>query len=350
VLFASVEVGEDSLGFILNISEGGLCVQTAQEVAEGRPLQLRFQSLQSQGWVEAQGKIVWKNDAKTLAGIEFLDLSPEARKEVQTWLSFGDSLQDLRENFAEGEQSRREAPEETDARAVDAAVELESAAIAEANSRSFREHEFKAALEAASEDLPADAHSAVPVFREAPPDSATARRISPAAAMAVFFCAIALALLAYRHGNFGGYVRNWLRQKTTAQLPAPSGVNPSEAAAERPQTSSFAGATRSLPTHPDAPSAARQMPTAKPASSTASQVSTSTTFALQVAAMREEENANHLAESLRSKKFPVAVSKRPGEKLYKVFVGPYFDLTAVRSAQSALAKDGIPSLIRHATP
>lgn len=45
VLFASIQVGEDATGFILNISEGGLCVQTAQEIPADQPVRLRFQSL-----------------------------------------------------------------------------------------------------------------------------------------------------------------------------------------------------------------------------------------------------------------------------------------------------------------
>jgi cell division septation protein DedD len=76
----------------------------------------------------------------------------------------------------------------------------------------------------------------------------------------------------------------------------------------------------------------------------------SSKFALQVAAMREEENAQRLAEALRSKNFPVSVSKRNNEHLYKVIVGPYPDIPSVRSAEAALKKEGITPIPKRWTP
>ena len=96
VLFASVQLDEGTEGFILNISEGGLCVQTARGIVGEWLSQLRFQRFQSSGWVTAQGWVVWRNEEKTVAGVEFVDLSTEARQEIRKWLYFGASLQELR--------------------------------------------------------------------------------------------------------------------------------------------------------------------------------------------------------------------------------------------------------------
>jgi hypothetical protein len=75
VLFASIELGKTFRGFILNASEGGLCVQAAREIVADEPLELRFQSVQPGAWVEARGRIAWRNETRTVAGIEFVDLT-----------------------------------------------------------------------------------------------------------------------------------------------------------------------------------------------------------------------------------------------------------------------------------
>src|SRR5580700_4384785 len=96
VLFAYAELGHDVGGVILNFSEGGFCVQTTAEIVAEPPLPVRFQSFQSGGWVEAKGRIAWRNETKTVTGIEFVDIAEEACQEIRKWLGFGESLQELR--------------------------------------------------------------------------------------------------------------------------------------------------------------------------------------------------------------------------------------------------------------
>jgi hypothetical protein len=88
VLFAYAELGHDVGGVILNFSEGGFCVQTTAEIVAEPPLPVRFQSFQSGGWVEAKGRIAWRNETKTVTGIEFVDIAEEARQEIRKWLGF----------------------------------------------------------------------------------------------------------------------------------------------------------------------------------------------------------------------------------------------------------------------
>ena len=99
VLFASIQLGKNLRGFILNASEGGVCVQTAREIPGDEPLDLRFQSVRPGAWVQARGRVVWKNETNTVAGLEFVDNNNEIAKEVRHWLSFGESLQELRGNW-----------------------------------------------------------------------------------------------------------------------------------------------------------------------------------------------------------------------------------------------------------
>src|SRR5580704_10430712 len=96
VLFASIQLGKNLQGFILNASEGGVCVQTAREIVGDEPLDLRFQSVRPGSWVNARGRIVWKNESNTVAGLQFLDADKEIAGEVRNWLNFGESLQELR--------------------------------------------------------------------------------------------------------------------------------------------------------------------------------------------------------------------------------------------------------------
>ena len=99
VLFASIQLGKNLQGFILNASEGGVCVQTAREIPGDEPLDLRFQSVRPGGWVQARGRVVWKNETNTVAGLQFVDNNNEIAREVRHWLSFGESLQELRGNW-----------------------------------------------------------------------------------------------------------------------------------------------------------------------------------------------------------------------------------------------------------
>ena len=96
VLFASIQLGKNLQGFILNASEGGVCVQTAREIVGDEPLDLRFQSVRPGAWVNARGRIVWKNESNTVAGLQFVDADKEIAGEVRNWLNFGESLQELR--------------------------------------------------------------------------------------------------------------------------------------------------------------------------------------------------------------------------------------------------------------
>jgi cell division septation protein DedD len=335
-LFASIQVGENTPGFILNISEGGLCVQTARKISCDWPLRLRFQSLQSHGWVEAQGKIVWNNETNTLAGIEFVDLAPEARNEVQTWLSFGNSLQELRGNWA---ADRAGMPTPTDA---DTGPQDSSAGVREYAVVSL--WDSCASHPQDSAQAKAEPEPAAPLLDETPASPAPVRQTPAFAVFAIALGLIFLAALAGQHAYLGRGVESLFSNKTAASVqglpstrsPAPAAEIPTPSAASQPPPPAF-------------PSEAGK-PTLPPNPIPYARAKAGSKFALQVAAMREEENANQLAESLRSKNYPASVSRRPGDHLYKVLVGPYADSQSARSVQDALEKEGIQPLVKRWTP
>jgi PilZ domain len=72
-----LELENDNAGIILNISESGLAMQVVRSLPDDSLPQMRFQLAQSETWVEARGRIASINDAKTRAGVEFVELPEE---------------------------------------------------------------------------------------------------------------------------------------------------------------------------------------------------------------------------------------------------------------------------------
>jgi cell division septation protein DedD len=367
VLFAAVQVGENTTGLILNISEGGICVQTAQDIASNGALPLRLQSLRSMGWIEAQGRVVWRNDEKHVAGIEFVGIAEAARQEVQAWLSFGDSLQELRGTWA-GDRAATGTPQPSETQSMNAHAggqQVEPEYVEqEPEEREYVEQEYadlpasdsgddggSARSEARAETEPdnqtgGDPDGAPDIFDRTSAGNTANRRSFPLLASAAVLV-ILLALAAGRYDTLSHRIAGWFAKKSAA----PSGDAPLAQAPSKITESPHAPA-------PPLPVAAAPPPLAAgngkvgvvPGPNVPLLPAAGGKFALQVAAMREEENAKQLEESLQSKNFAAFVSKRPGDHLYRVMVGPYPDNQSARLAQSALEKDGMKSIARRWTP
>jgi len=82
VFFSRVEWGENNCGDVLNISLNGLALQAVEDLNDNELPKMRFQLSKAPAWVEAKGRIAWRNDSKKVAGVEFIDLSPETRKQI----------------------------------------------------------------------------------------------------------------------------------------------------------------------------------------------------------------------------------------------------------------------------
>jgi TonB family protein len=96
---AYVELGQDNGGILLNLSEGGFAVQSALALTSREFSELRFQVPALQGWLTASGRIVWVSDSKKEAGIQFTELPGEARREIEKWVSAGDTPDRTRERI-----------------------------------------------------------------------------------------------------------------------------------------------------------------------------------------------------------------------------------------------------------
>jgi TonB family protein len=74
-------------GLVFNISEDGLALTAAMELADGGFLSLRILLPGSEGWIEANGEIAWRGNSKKEAGVRFIGLAEEARRRISSWIA-----------------------------------------------------------------------------------------------------------------------------------------------------------------------------------------------------------------------------------------------------------------------
>jgi TonB family protein len=84
---AYVDLGENNGGVILNIGEGGIALTSAAPLFPGVPIEMRFQLPGSNDWLEARGEIAQISGSKKEAGLRFVNLSEDARNQIQDWIS-----------------------------------------------------------------------------------------------------------------------------------------------------------------------------------------------------------------------------------------------------------------------
>lgn len=70
-------------------------------------------------------------------------------------------------------------------------------------------------------------------------------------------------------------------------------------------------------------------------------------YVLQVAAMRQSVDANAVATSLKTKRFPAFVVNPTTDKYYHVQVGPYHDLKSADAAKKGLETAGFKAIVKH---
>ena len=81
-----IEIGDSNGGIILDISEGGMAVASAQALVGKQTLLFRFQLPRTNETIETSGEINWIGETKKRAGVRFVDLPLAARKQIQKWI------------------------------------------------------------------------------------------------------------------------------------------------------------------------------------------------------------------------------------------------------------------------
>ena len=81
-----IEIGDSNGGIILDISEGGMAVASAQALVGKQTLLFRFQLPRTNETIETSGEINWIGETKKRAGVRFVDLPVATRKQIQKWI------------------------------------------------------------------------------------------------------------------------------------------------------------------------------------------------------------------------------------------------------------------------
>jgi hypothetical protein len=82
-----VELGGNNNGIVLNISEGGMAILSAEDLDENSLRNLRFQAPEFEHWMEIAAEIAWISDSRKQAGIRFKGLSETARTQLRAGIS-----------------------------------------------------------------------------------------------------------------------------------------------------------------------------------------------------------------------------------------------------------------------
>ena len=126
-----------------------------------------------------------------------------------------------------------------------------------------------------------------------------------------------------------------------SNIPKPSAVRTQEQSSAAAAAPEPIPATNAAQSQPNAPSVA-----ARPAPEMA-RASAAGNFAVQVAAVSKEEDADALVSALRKKNYPVfVINGNVADKLFHVQVGPFASLGDAEAMKSRLAGDGYNPILK----
>ena len=126
-----------------------------------------------------------------------------------------------------------------------------------------------------------------------------------------------------------------------SNIPKPSAVRTQEQSSAAAAAPEPIPATNTAQSQPNAPSVA-----ARPAPEMA-RASAAGNFAVQVAAVSKEEDADALVSALRKKNYPVfVINGNAADKLFHVQVGPFASLADAEAIKSRLADDGYNPILK----
>ena len=109
---AYVELGDGNGGIALNISEGGMAVQAVMSLGGDDLPSVRVQLSHSKKQIQVKGRVAWTGDLRKLAGVEFVDVTDETRKQIREWIALESPEEERFEAVAEVADPQ---PEEVDA-------------------------------------------------------------------------------------------------------------------------------------------------------------------------------------------------------------------------------------------
>ena len=316
--FPCLQLGENNRGVVLNISQSGLALQAVAELTDDELLKMRFQFSPWQTWIETKGRIAWRSDSKKVAGVEFLDLSDEARKQIRTWIFLTGDAFGLSKTNAPFEQTEQVSGT-TAASEPTTAIHRPEPKIVGLVPEDRSQQSIFPSVPSPAETPDAGMVSGRAVAANVPHGSGKAGRLAGLSLAAVL---LLMAFIPLRH--------HWQKARNSEKvggIAAPSSM---------PAPSSKISAT---PTSNPGPAAAHPATTARGPSLD------HPAFVLQVGAMASEENAIALADSLSQMNCPAFVFKSPTDRFHHVFVGPFTSVDATITVKKDLEKRGFKAFL-----
>jgi cell division septation protein DedD len=394
VLLSCLQTADDNGGIVLNVSERGMAMQVVRPLPAYRYTQVRFQLSLSNTWIETRGRIVWLNNAKNKAGLEFLEISDQGRSLLNQWIASasdtGENVEApaetafaLEEQAAGGENSSELAIFEPDQAADREPIEIfsdfavQTPGSAEAENASAASAPPAANTQKnelfASEDIEDTPRKRVGLTFYSPnaasrqgitADAVIAEKPKTRSRTGLFVGLAAMVLMVAFAAIF--FARSSKVHVSGASAPhdaipndaLANGVATADATGESFAIGSAAGQSGLSSKESNGVSAAAKLPRLSPnlpasslgAPRSAAISSSALGFVLQVAAMKDEANALAFADALRLKNFPVFVIKPPGDPLFRVLVGPYSDAKSAANGEADLRKQGFQPIRKPNTP
>jgi septal ring-binding cell division protein DamX len=310
-LFVSLD--ESAPGLLLDVCEGGVALASLAPRNLDEEVSLAFDLPQGRGHIKAKAEIAWTRDEGHLSGVRFVDLADVSRQQLEQWIS--------------GRASAASATATAVAEPVEPAAVTAAAEVPVSTDENEAKDETVVRLRSSLISLQLNGEATAPEpapWGSAVLTSAAKSRYPFRIFLAIMLLSWALVFLGYRMGTTGvnPQAKEVRSAAKTAESVSKGSMTPVEASTS---------ATSSVP---------HSLAWSDPG------------VVLQVAAMKEETNADTLAETLQRKNFPAFVFRRGGDRLYKVAVGPYSDAEADAAAKvkDDLEKQGLKPLSKRWLP
>ena len=306
----SVRLDDSWSGHLFDLSEGGLAVDSLPPTSQDQVISLAFDLPGAHDPIRATAEIVWASESVHRTGLRFLDLADTTRQQLREWVSAKTVIAALTTSGMDG-------------------VPPDSFTAVTAALPSPISHDW------GDEGLAHLRDSLAPRHRTTGFNVTKIQRLAneelslPSKLRHPIGLTVALVCLAPVPVFIGYHLANG------SDNPQATEIAPLTAAAV-----STSDANRTTVTPPSAP--APTLPAVQPLDLPG--------FVLQVGAMRNEDNADVLRESLEQKEFPAFVFRRSTGRFYRVAVGPYSDADTAARIKDRLEREGFEALLRRWSP
>jgi cell division septation protein DedD len=308
-----VSLGESKPGLVLDVCQGGVAVASLEPKSLDEVISLAFDLPEGNGHIQAKAEIAWTRDLGHLNGARFVELADTSRQQLEEWILARAGNARVAETVAaEPAEAAVAAP------APDAAV-----------SPVPQEQEEEQGGQARTPHVPPQLTGEAEVKKPAPAGDAglsydVTSRYPIRLFLAVMLLSWALVFLGYRMGSTESSPQ---AREVTAAPKAPESSSTGVIVPVGPSSSTDTSLPRALPWNDPG-------------------------VVLQVGAMKQENNADALAETLQKKKFPAFVFKRGADGLYRVAVGPYStdEAGSTFKVKDELERQGFKPIVRRWLP